>query len=268
MLPIGSFGELTGLSHKALRHYHSLGLLVPARVDEDTQFRWYTVDQIERAGQIVTLRRAGMGLGAVRRVVDGPRLAQDALRRHAEDLRREREAQDRALSEASAVLAWEPRVGVRPRRARTAVTGVTARAGEDFDMDHARAEVHALAERLGALAEERGWRADGRWWKTLEPVPEGAGYRVCFPVAAAGTSPSPLPEDVELVEYGEGTEVWLLMPGRESLGGLTVAMTHLFGHEVEGMFADVGTLRQSESDGGVEFAVGMRPLADAREWEE
>lgn len=266
MLPIGSFSELTGLSHKALRHYHSLGLLVPARVDEDTQFRWYTVDQIERAGQIVTLRRAGMGLDTVRRVVDDPGLAPDALRRHAEDLRREREAQDRALAEASAVLAWEPRVGVRPRRACTALTGVTARSsGEDFDLDRARAEVQALAERLGALVEERGWRTDGRWWKSLEPAREGSGYRVCVPVAGIGPSPSPLPEDVELVEYGEGTEVWLLMPGRESLGGLTLALTHLFGHEVEGMFADVGALRQSEYGGGVEFAVGMRPLSEAPE---
>ena len=266
MLPIGSFSELTGLSHKALRHYHSLGLLVPARVDEDTQFRWYTVDQIERAGQIVTLRRAGMGLDTVRRVVDDPGLAPDALRRHAEDLRREREAQDRALAEALAVLAWEPRVEVRPRRARTALTGVTALSSDgDFDLDRERAEVHALAGRLGALAEERGWRADGRWWKSLEPGSGGAGYRVCVPVAEAGSSPSPLPEGVELVEYGEGTEVRLLMPGRESLGGLTLALTHLFGHEVEGMFADVGALRQSEYDGGVEFAVGLRPLSEAPE---
>ncbi|WP_435109042.1 MerR family transcriptional regulator [Nocardiopsis synnemataformans] len=175
MLPIGSFSELTGLSHKALRHYHSLGLLVPARVDEDTQFRWYTVDQIERAGQIVTLRRAGMGLDTARLVVDDPGLAPDAL------------------------------------------------GAEGGDAD----------------------------------------YRVCVPVAAVGPSPSPLPEDVELMEYGEDTEAWLLMPGRESLGGLTLALTHLFGHEVEGMFADVGALRQSECDEGVEFAIGMRPLAEA-----
>jgi hypothetical protein len=74
-----------------------------------------------------------------------------------------------------------------------------------------------------------------------------------------------LPADVELVEYGEGTEVWLSAPGPESLGGVTVALTHLFRQEVEGMFADVGNLRQAEYDGTVEFAMGLRPLAEAPE---
>ncbi|MFD6951846.1 MerR family transcriptional regulator [Nocardiopsis sp. TSRI0078] len=259
MLPIGSFSELTGLSHKALRHYHSLGLLVPARVDEETQFRWYTVDQIERAGRIATLRRTGMGLDTVRRVVDDPGLAPEVLRRHAEDLRREREAQDRALEEASAALAWEPRVRVRPRPARTALTGTTSVSGEDFVLDRALAEVRALVERLADAAEERGWSTDGRWWKTLEPTPGGAAYRVCVPVAAEEGPASPLPGDVELREYGEGTEVWLSMPGPETLGGFTLALSHLLRHEVEGMYADVGTLRQMEHGTDVEMSVGMRP---------
>ncbi|MFI6574155.1 MerR family transcriptional regulator [Nocardiopsis sp. NPDC050513] len=265
MLPISSFSELTGLSRKALHHYHSLGLLVPDRVDEDTQFRWYTVDQIERAGWIVALRRAGMGLDSVRRVVDDPGLAPEMLRRHAEELRRERQEQDRALAEASTALEWEPRVEVRARRARTALSGLTAEEGEDFDLGRSRAEVRALAERLGGLARERGWRADGRWWKALEPAPGGgAAYRVCVPVAAAAPS-SPLPADVEVVEYGEGTEVWLAAPGPESLGGVTVALSRLFEHEVEGMFADVSTLRQSEYGGFVEFAAELRPVAEAPE---
>jgi DNA-binding transcriptional MerR regulator len=264
MLPISSFSELTGLSRKALHHYHSIGLLVPDHVDEDTQFRWYTVDQIGRAGRIVALRRVGMGLDAIRRVVDAPELAPDALRRHAERLRRERAEQDRALAEALAALTWEPRVEVRARRACTALTVMTAEQGEDFDLDRSRDEARALAERLGGLVRELGWRADGRWWKALEPgTGGGAAYRVCVPVAAAG--PAPLPADVELVEYGEGTEVWLSAPGPESLGGVTVALTHLFRHEVEGMFADVGSLRQAEYDGTVEFAMGLRPLAEAPE---
>ncbi|WP_304454815.1 MerR family transcriptional regulator [Nocardiopsis sp. YSL2] len=262
MLPISSFSELTGLSRKALHHYHSIGLLVPDHVDEDTQFRWYTVDQIERAGRIVALRRVGMSLDSIRRVVDTPDLAPEALRRHAERLRREREEQDRALAEAHAVLAWEPRVEVGARRARTALTGLTAEEGEDFDVSRSRAEAQALAELLGALARERGWRADGHWWKALEPGTDGrAAFRVCVPVTAADSSP--LPSDVELVEYGGGTEVRLAVPGPESLGGFTVALAHLLRHEVEGMFADLGTLRQSEHDGAVEFSVGLRPLAEA-----
>ncbi|MEU2943806.1 MerR family transcriptional regulator [Nocardiopsis alba] len=265
MLPISSFSELTGLSRKALHHYHSLGLLVPDHVDEDTQFRWYTVDQLERAGRIVTLRRAGMTLETVRQVVDAPDLAQEALRDHAERLRREREEQDRALAEASAALAWEPRVEVRTRPACAVLTGLTGGRGEDFDLEESREEVRALVERLTGLARELGWAVGDRWWKSLESgMGEVAAYRVCVPVEAVEASPT-LPTDVELVEHEEGTEVRLVMPGPETLGGITTALTHLFGHEVEGMFADVGGLRQSEYDGMVEFAMRLRPLAEAPE---
>ncbi|NYH52494.1 MULTISPECIES: MerR family transcriptional regulator [Nocardiopsis] len=268
MLPIGTFSQLTGLSAKALRHYHSQGLLVPARVDADTQFRWYTVDQIGRAGRILALRRAGLDLPRIRRLVDDPGLAPEVLRRHAEDLRRERSEQDRALAEASAALAWEPEVGVRARRARTAVTAVTAEYGEDYDTDRMRADTSALADVLGGVAHERGWDVDGRWWRSPEPV-AGSGasrmcVRVCVPVAAAGAPSPPLPGGVGLVEYGEGTESYLLVPGPETLGGLTLALSHLFGHRVDGMFADVGTLRQVDYDSGVEFAVGLRPLETDR----
>ncbi|WP_150240218.1 MerR family transcriptional regulator [Nocardiopsis quinghaiensis] len=264
MLPIGTFSQFTGLSAKALRHYHSQGLLVPARVDEETQFRWYTIDQIGRAGRILALRRAGLDLPRIRRLVDDPGLAPEMLHRYAEDLQRERREQDRALAEASTVLAWEPEVGVRRRRACTAVTAVASEYDEDYDTDRVRADASAMADVLGGVADERGWDVDGRWWRSPEPV-AGSGasrlcVRVCVPVAAAGAPSPPLSEGVGLVEYEEGTESYLLVPGPETLGSFALAVSHLFGHQVEGMFADVGTLRQVDYDTGVEFAVGLRPL--------
>ncbi|WP_160050350.1 MerR family transcriptional regulator [Nocardiopsis sp. FR4] len=262
MLPIGAFSQLTGLSAKTLRHYHAHGVLVPARVDGDTGFRWYTVDQVGRAERIAALRRTGLGLDDVRRVVDDPGLAPEVLHRHTRDLERRRREEDRALAAAPAVLAWEPRVRVRPREACTALTAVAGEYGEEYDTARVTADAAALADALTGLAEEHGWGVRGRWWRALEPVAGSGGsraaVRVCLPVAAAG-APEP-PPGVEVAEYGEGRESYLALPGPETLGGYALALSHLFRHEVDGVFPDIGLLRHTDVDGGVEFAMGLRPL--------
>jgi DNA-binding transcriptional MerR regulator len=66
LLSIGRFGRLTGLSIGALRHYHELGLLMPARVDPDTGYRFYARPQAEEARLIASLRELGLQLPQVR----------------------------------------------------------------------------------------------------------------------------------------------------------------------------------------------------------
>ncbi|WP_055602061.1 MerR family transcriptional regulator [Streptomyces aureus] len=68
MLTIGDFARASRLSAKALRRYDELGLLPPARVDPFTGYRYYAVEQLERARLIVWLRRIGMPLAEVGRV--------------------------------------------------------------------------------------------------------------------------------------------------------------------------------------------------------
>jgi DNA-binding transcriptional MerR regulator len=70
LLPIGRFSRLTGLSIKALRHYAETGLLVPARVDEATGYRWYALAQAPRAEAIRRLRELELPLEAVREALD------------------------------------------------------------------------------------------------------------------------------------------------------------------------------------------------------
>ncbi|KAA1006630.1 MerR family DNA-binding transcriptional regulator, partial [Pseudonocardia sp. EV170527-09] len=38
---IGDFALMSGLSRKALRHYHDIGILEPAHIDPDTGYRFY-----------------------------------------------------------------------------------------------------------------------------------------------------------------------------------------------------------------------------------
>jgi DNA-binding transcriptional MerR regulator len=65
LLTIGDFARLCQVSVKALRHYHEVGILQPARVDRSTGFRYYHPDQRRAAAAIVALRSVGMPLPEV-----------------------------------------------------------------------------------------------------------------------------------------------------------------------------------------------------------
>lgn len=71
-MTIGEFSRLVGVTPSALRYYDDCGLLVPARTDARTGYRFYTPAQQRRAVLIRLLRDAGLPLADVRRVVEGP----------------------------------------------------------------------------------------------------------------------------------------------------------------------------------------------------
>lgn len=66
MFKVGEFAQLGRVSVKMLRHYDELGLLKPARVDPDTEYRYYTAAQLPPLHRIVALRRLGFTLEQVR----------------------------------------------------------------------------------------------------------------------------------------------------------------------------------------------------------
>lgn len=66
----GRFGAATRLSPKALRLYAEQGLLVPAYVDPGTGYRYYAPEQAPRARLIARLRRLGLPVARVARLVD------------------------------------------------------------------------------------------------------------------------------------------------------------------------------------------------------
>jgi DNA-binding transcriptional MerR regulator/effector-binding domain-containing protein len=66
LVTIGEFSTITRLSRKALRHYHELGLLAPARVDVTTGYRYYSADQIRTAQLIRRLRDLDMPVPELR----------------------------------------------------------------------------------------------------------------------------------------------------------------------------------------------------------
>lgn len=68
-MSIGEFARRSRLSAKALRLYDGLGLLSPARVDEQSGYRYYEAVQLEQARLIATLRQIGIPLATVKELL-------------------------------------------------------------------------------------------------------------------------------------------------------------------------------------------------------
>ncbi|MEU0982811.1 MerR family transcriptional regulator [Streptomyces griseus] len=69
LVTIGEFARVSRLSAKALRRYDELGLLRPALVDPVNGYRYYDPAQAEEARLVAWLRRIGMPLSRIGRVV-------------------------------------------------------------------------------------------------------------------------------------------------------------------------------------------------------
>ena len=65
-LKIGEFSRLMRVTVKTLRHYEQLGILLPDSVDDDSGYRYYSVDQMQRLNAIRDLKDIGFSLDEVR----------------------------------------------------------------------------------------------------------------------------------------------------------------------------------------------------------
>src|SRR5215475_1281717 len=68
-MSIGEFARLSRLSAKALRLYDELDLLPPARVDEDSGYRFYEPGQLKQARLIATLRQLHVPLAEIKAIL-------------------------------------------------------------------------------------------------------------------------------------------------------------------------------------------------------
>ncbi len=75
VLSIGDFSRVTHLSVKTLRHYHEVGLLIPAEVDARSGYRSYAIEQVATAQLIRRFRELDMPIDRVRHVLAAPDLA-------------------------------------------------------------------------------------------------------------------------------------------------------------------------------------------------
>jgi DNA-binding transcriptional MerR regulator len=68
-ISIGEFARRSRLSLKALRLYDERGVLVPARVDQASGYRYYDTAQLEEARLVVMLRQLQLPLAAIKELL-------------------------------------------------------------------------------------------------------------------------------------------------------------------------------------------------------
>lgn len=87
---ISEVSGFSGVSCRALRHYHAIGLLVPASISPHG-YRRYEHDQLLRLQRILLLRRSGMGLQQIGEHLAGAGNQVEALQDHRRRLGEEHE---------------------------------------------------------------------------------------------------------------------------------------------------------------------------------
>jgi DNA-binding transcriptional MerR regulator len=80
MYTIGEFSKITGLTAKALRHYHEIGLLSPEKVDGVNNYRFYCEMQIEPALVINELKEVGFSLDEIKAALASRASQQNTLK--------------------------------------------------------------------------------------------------------------------------------------------------------------------------------------------
>ncbi|QSB06778.1 MerR family transcriptional regulator [Natronoglycomyces albus] len=82
--------SMAHLTARTLRHWDAIGLLRPAHT-ASTGLRYYNEEQLLRLQQILLLRRLGLPLAHIGKILDGDLDQVAALRRHGDQLRQEKE---------------------------------------------------------------------------------------------------------------------------------------------------------------------------------
>ncbi|HAX39774.1 MAG TPA: MerR family transcriptional regulator, partial [Clostridiales bacterium] len=66
---IGEVAKMKDVTIKALRHYHEMGLLIPAYIDEATGYRYYSIEQFLYIDMIRFAINAGTSLKELNRLL-------------------------------------------------------------------------------------------------------------------------------------------------------------------------------------------------------
>jgi len=127
MRSIGEMARASGLSVSALRFYDGAGVFGPAWVDPRSGYRWYAPEQLADARLLARLRRVGMPLADVSRVLGGDRAEADlALDGHLRRLEHGLADARRELSTVRALLDLRENPMTEPTRLTLPAEGLAA----------------------------------------------------------------------------------------------------------------------------------------------
>ncbi|QIS12170.1 MerR family transcriptional regulator [Nocardia arthritidis] len=93
---VNELAARAGITGRTLRHYDRIGLLSPSRIGTNG-YRYYGPDAVARLQRILLMRRLGLGLPTIARVLDEEADELGALRAHIDDLEAERDLLDQRI---------------------------------------------------------------------------------------------------------------------------------------------------------------------------
>jgi DNA-binding transcriptional MerR regulator len=189
MRGIGQMARECGLTVSALRFYDGAGVLVPAKVDPHSNYRWYSDEQVHTARLVARLRRVGMPLADICRVLEHRRdrpvvdaILQAHLTRLEDgltDARREL-LHARSLLDLESPMTTPSRLTTTAAELRTAVRAVRFAVGTDpelpmltgvlLDVDDAAARLAASDRYRLAVSTLAGAQLDGPPVSAILPV--------------------------------------------------------------------------------------------------
>jgi DNA-binding transcriptional MerR regulator len=214
---IGDFSRMTHLSVKTLRHYHDVGLLVPAETDKMTGYRYYAKAQVPLAQVIRRFRALDMPVEEVRAILatSEPEARSKLIAAHLERLERQLEVTHAAVASLRALL--EPPQAPIAVEHRAVQQATTLAISERIRVKEVTAWMAAAyAELHDALRSQRSKAAgpSGALWST-EVFTDGEGDATVFLPVAGEVSPAgrtrplvvPPAELAIVVHHGAHTDV-------------------------------------------------------------
>lgn len=210
---IAEVARMSKLTSRTLRHYDDIGLLTPAYVGANG-YRYYKQEQLLRLQEVLLLRELGLGLATITEILDGRRDRVEALRRHEQRLRGERDRLGRLADTVSRTI--------------TQLQGGQVMAAEELFEGFAQrqAEQEArLVDRYGESVREHFQAAREHtkdWTKEdyLKAQREGEALDAnLLELMRSGAAPdSPAALDAMTEHCASVSKFWT--PGRESYAGL------------------------------------------------
>ena len=167
-LSIGEFARWSRLPVSTLRYYHEIGVLLPARVDASSGYRYYESDQLETASLISDLRQIGMPPAEIAAVTGGGNLSV-ALKAHRRRLVSEIEDRERAISRIDELLVTSRQRSSYRVAIETRPQAVVASLRGQMSAVSAAQDVRRLIVRLRAQLRTAG-AASPEWYGAMFPL--------------------------------------------------------------------------------------------------
>jgi DNA-binding transcriptional MerR regulator len=252
MFRIGEFARFGSVSVRSLRHYHELGLLVPAEVDPSSGYRGYSVDQLAQLNRIVALKELGFSLDQIRQVISDVTLDElrGMLRLRRAQLEVELAQQHERLAQVEARLRAIEEEGAVPRddvvikrlpAQRVAVIGNPA---PGFGPTNLEPILTPAIQQLAEILSSRDVEIVGNAFGFYEGDPED-GTLVAYVALPIGPGAVDIPAPVEIVELPEVAEAASVVMPSPTEDGYPAMYRELMrwidthGYEVDGHGRDV-----------------------------